>query len=161
MSLRKLTESIHLQVSPQRCTHQSIETGRCLVMMAKDHPQGHRRLRFSSPLNNVKEQNPSPSRGQNRASNTPERPLSGSPGSEAPRRQSHKNRAADEDVLSEPLPKVNTFFEVFSRNRRRPNALFQYPAKLQHSQKRIRFCVYLLQSDIIDPETFSFSSEEP
>jgi hypothetical protein len=36
--------------------------------------QGHRRLRFSSPLNNVKEQNPSPLRGQNRASNTPERP---------------------------------------------------------------------------------------
>jgi hypothetical protein len=86
----------------------------------------------------------------------PRAPFSGPLGSEAPRRQSRKNRAADEDVLSEPLPKVNTFFEVFSRNRHRPNALFQYPAKLQHSRKRIRFCVYLLQSDIIDPETFSF-----
>ncbi len=43
----------------------------------------------------------------------PRPPKKGRPRAEAPRRQPRKNRAADEDVLSEPLPKVNTFFEDF------------------------------------------------
>jgi hypothetical protein len=36
-----------------------------------------------------------------------------------------------------------------------------YSVKLQHSQKRIRSCAYLIQINGIDLEPLSFPSEEP
>jgi len=55
-SLRKLTEYLHLRLTPKRCTHQSIDMVDVSYSSPSNCPQGHRRLRFSSPLNNVKEQ---------------------------------------------------------------------------------------------------------
>ena len=75
------------------------------TIVPKDNPQGHRRLRFSSPLNNVKEQNPIPPGDKKRTSSAPAS-LAGPPGLEAfPAATSVA--AVDDADLGQPRIRVN------------------------------------------------------
>jgi hypothetical protein len=77
-----------------------------ILAIQKDRPQGHRRLRFSSPLNNVKEQNPIPPGDKKRTSNAPAS-LAGPPGLEAfPAAPS--GAAVDDAYLGQPRIRVNS-----------------------------------------------------
>ncbi|WP_210381396.1 hypothetical protein, partial [Microvirga zambiensis] len=65
--------------------------------------QGHRRLRFSSPLNNVKEQKSLVPKDKEPDLKRPGRPREPPDPLKSPA-PAHQNRAADEEVLSEALP---------------------------------------------------------
>jgi hypothetical protein len=70
------------------------------------------------------------------------------------------NPAADEVVLPEPLPQVNTYFEEFSRNRRpQPtSSVFRQASAFAEAYSPLREH----HSDRSNPsECFSLSSEEP
>src|SRR5690349_2304558 len=80
------------------------------------------------------------------------------PGPEAPWQPVRKNRAADEDDLSEPLPKVNIFFEdFFSKSMPQPSDLVfrqasalakaYSPLRLHHPHRWSRCGCFLMSSE--------------
>jgi len=121
MSLRKLTEHLSLQVSPERCTHQSIEqvdvySIRSTWTGARTPPptllfpsQQCQRAKLTSPLKGTQ-----PEPQDNQAA------LASRPIPQSPSAQAHQNRAADGPDLG-PRPaavnRVQDSFLKLSRSR--------------------------------------------
>ena len=90
----------------------------------------------------------------------PDHPDPGPSGLEAAWRWALSNRAADEVVLSEPLPWVNTYFEEFCSKSALPAISYSIPTSFVTHKSVFAFAL-ISSGSINRPKCFSLSSEEP
>jgi hypothetical protein len=153
-----LTEHLHLWVSPQRCTHQSIDqvgiVFRSVRIGARTPPPT---LLF--PSQQCQRAKFHPRRDRKRTSQTPEH-LAALRKPEAPRRQFVRTAPPMKMFYPNPFFR-STSISNFFRNHCHPAPLLSIQTSFSIRKARICLCVYLIQINDIDPTSFCFPSEEP